>query len=113
MGKHPRKTLGYCRVSTEEQAREGVSLEAQEEQIRRYCDLYSLELVEVLRDEGVSGKSMERPGMVELMSHVEAGEVQASGLSIQDFNFRLNSSNSSQLQFPFTVFSPFLSSSGA
>ena len=68
MGKKAQRTLGYCRVSTEEQAREGVSLEAQEKQIRRYCDLYGLELVEVLRDEGVSGKSMERPGMVELMS---------------------------------------------
>ncbi len=77
MGKKAQRTLGYCRVSTEEQAREGVSLEAQDEQIRKYCELYGLELVEVLRDEGVSGKSMERPGMVELMSHVEAGEVEA------------------------------------
>ena len=77
MGKPPRKTLGYCRVSTEEQAREGVSLEAQEEQIRHYCDLYDLDLFEVLRDEGQSGKDMDRPAIQDLMSHVEAGEVQA------------------------------------
>ena len=29
------KTLAYVRVSTEEQARHGVSLDAQEEQVRR------------------------------------------------------------------------------
>jgi len=71
------KALGYCRVSTEEQAREGVSLDAQAENIHRYCELYSLDLAEVLIDEGISGKSMERPAMQELMARVEQGEVEA------------------------------------
>lgn len=41
------KAVGYIRVSTEEQAREGISLEAQERKIKKYADLHNLELVEV------------------------------------------------------------------
>jgi len=45
----------YCRVSTEEQATEGVSLEAQEASLRAYCAMRGLEVVEVVIDAGVSG----------------------------------------------------------
>jgi len=72
-----RRTWGYTRVSTGEQAKEGVSLDAQAEQIRRYCKLYGLELAEVLIDEGRSGKDMERPALRELMERVGQGEVSA------------------------------------
>jgi site-specific DNA recombinase len=48
------EAIGYCRVSTDEQAREGVSLAAQEARIRAYCTAAGLTLVEMLRDEGVS-----------------------------------------------------------
>jgi len=47
--------IAYIRVSTEEQAREGVSLEAQEERIRAYCSLAGLTLAGVVRECGVSG----------------------------------------------------------
>ncbi|HEX5135862.1 MAG TPA: recombinase family protein [Planctomycetota bacterium] len=56
------KVVGYVRVSTTEQAEDGASLAAQEEGIRRYCDLHGYELVRVERDEGVSAKSLDRPG---------------------------------------------------
>ncbi len=46
--------VGYVRVSTEDQAREGVSLDAQEERLRDYCATHNLNLVSVCRDEGVS-----------------------------------------------------------
>lgn len=49
-----RSAVGYIRVSTEEQSREGVSLAAQEQRLRAYATLCSLDLVEVVRDEGVS-----------------------------------------------------------
>ncbi len=75
--KASRKALGYARVSTEEQAKEGVSLDAQEEHIRRYCELYGLDLAEILIDEGRSGKDMDRPAMRELMERVERGEADA------------------------------------
>jgi len=46
--------VGYVRVSTEEQAAEGVSLAAQEERIRAYCLLHGLSLTALLVDDGVS-----------------------------------------------------------
>ncbi len=61
--------IGYCRVSTEEQAREGYSLDVQEERIRAYCLAHGLELVRVEREDGASGKSLNRPAW----RRVEAG----------------------------------------
>jgi site-specific DNA recombinase len=45
----------YLRVSTQEQAREGISLAAQEAKLRAYCELRGLRVVEVVTDAGVSG----------------------------------------------------------
>lgn len=68
--------VGYIRVSTEEQAREGVSLDAQETKLRAYCELQGLQLAHVYRDEGISaGKPLsERPEGAELLGRVERGE---------------------------------------
>ena len=56
--------IGYSRVSTQEQASEGLSLDAQEARIRAWSDAQGAELVEMVRDEGVSGSRLlsERPG---------------------------------------------------
>ena len=54
-----KQAVGYIRVSTEEQATEGVSLEAQELALRAYAAMRGFELVELVRDEGVSaGKAL-------------------------------------------------------
>src|SRR5262245_24601632 len=45
----------YIRVSTQEQAREGLALAAQEAKLRAYCDLRGLRVVEVVVDAGVRG----------------------------------------------------------
>ena len=47
-----------------EQASEGMSLDAQESRIRAWCEAQDAELVEIIRDEGVSGTKLlgERPG---------------------------------------------------
>ena len=58
-----RIAVGYLRVSTAEQAAEGVSLAAQEERIRAWCQAFGYELVAVYRDDGVSGATLERPGV--------------------------------------------------
>jgi DNA invertase Pin-like site-specific DNA recombinase len=67
--------LGYCRVSTDEQAREGVSLELQRERTRAYATAKGLELVEVLTDEGASGKNRNRPALKELVTRCKAGAI--------------------------------------
>ena len=57
------KVVGYVRVSTEEQAEGGVSLDAQRDKIEAYAKLYDCELVEVIEDAGVSAKTLQRPGL--------------------------------------------------
>lgn len=47
--------IGYIRVSTREQAQEGISLDAQDAQVRAYCAYRGLELSRVIVDAGVSG----------------------------------------------------------
>jgi DNA invertase Pin-like site-specific DNA recombinase len=66
------KAVCYIRVSTEEQVRGGVSLAAQEEKLRAYCQLTGLEVVAVIREEGVSGAKpiAARPGGGELLALV-------------------------------------------
>jgi site-specific DNA recombinase len=68
------KAIGYCRVSTERQASEGVSLSAQERQVKAYCKAKGWSLVGVYRDEGISGKSIARPGLTEALAALDAGQ---------------------------------------
>jgi site-specific DNA recombinase len=49
------QAIGYVRVSTEEQATEGISLDQQQAAIRAYCTLRGLTLAEIVVDAGVSG----------------------------------------------------------
>lgn len=67
----------YLRVSTEEQAREGVSLAAQEARVRAYCGLAELEIAALLVEEGVSGAKplATRPKGSELVRLVERHHV--------------------------------------
>lgn len=52
------KAIGYIRVSTQGQADEGVSLDAQRAKIEAWCSLNDAELVAVFEDKGLSGGSM-------------------------------------------------------
>ncbi len=76
------KAIGYARVSTEEQATEGISLPAQLDRIRNYCTLNGLALVEVITEEGISAAKplAERPGgrrLLELLRSDGIGHVVA------------------------------------
>jgi DNA invertase Pin-like site-specific DNA recombinase len=68
------KVTGYCRVSTAEQAASGYSLRAQEHAIRDAVKRRGWELGEVVRDEGASGKSMDRPGLIAALQAIAAGK---------------------------------------
>lgn len=62
--------IGYIRVSTASQAVEGVSLSSQESKVAAYCEVNGLELVEIVRDEGVSAKSLAgRPNARQLLQN--------------------------------------------
>ena len=66
----------YCRVSTDEQAREGVSLHEQQERLKAYCRAmgWSAEII-VYVDDGYSAKNIDRPKLNELISAVKNREV--------------------------------------
>ncbi len=56
--------IGYIRVSTLEQATEGVSLEAQRQRIQQWAELNEGALEHVYEDAGISGKTIAaRPGL--------------------------------------------------
>jgi site-specific DNA recombinase len=73
---------GYVRVSTEEQGRDGFSLGAQEAKIRAYCALYELDLVKLISDPGFSGKSLDRPGMAEVLADLRRRKGGVDGVVI-------------------------------
>ena len=57
------KAIGYVRVSTDEQAKSGLGLEAQIAKIKAYAELFDIELTEIIMDEGISGKTLDREGL--------------------------------------------------
>ncbi|MGG0755769.1 recombinase family protein [Brevibacillus laterosporus] len=59
----------YVRVSTEDQADEGFSIEGQLQMAREYCNRRNLDIVAVYKDEGISGKDLQgRHGMNHLLA---------------------------------------------
>jgi DNA invertase Pin-like site-specific DNA recombinase len=71
------KAVAYLRVSTEDQATRGVSLEAQRAKVEAYVGLYDLELAAVVEDAGVSARTMDRPGLQRALTMLARGEAQA------------------------------------
>lgn len=69
------QVVGYTRVSTSEQAADGVSLRVQAEKINAYSVVKDWVLVSIIADEGHSAKSLARPGLQQLLSLVDAGQV--------------------------------------
>ncbi len=85
--------VGYCRVSTDDQARSGLGMSAQRKIIREACDRNDWNLVEIVADDGESGKSLDRRALMNALQAIADG--QADGLivakldratrSVQDF----------------------------
>jgi DNA invertase Pin-like site-specific DNA recombinase len=79
MARNPKNTqrivgvVGYCRVSTEEQAISGLGLEAQEKAIRDECQRRELPLLAIRTDAGVSGKSLARPALMTALGDLDEG----------------------------------------
>ena len=74
------RVVGYIRVSTDEQAKEGVSLAAQRAKLEAYAVAHEIVLVAIVEDAGVSAKSLDRPGLASALGMLERGE--ADGLLV-------------------------------
>lgn len=73
--------IGYCRVSTDDQADSRLGIEAQQMTIRSYAEMMGWEIVRFEIDDGVSGYKVpikQRDAMVRTMVSIRAGE--ADGL---------------------------------
>jgi len=69
-----KQAIGYIRVSSTQQAQEGVSLEAQQARIEQWCEANGYELVHVFKDEGISGKRMDtRQGLQDALASIKKG----------------------------------------
>ncbi|MGC6177503.1 recombinase family protein [Lacrimispora sp. 38-1] len=63
----------YIRVSTQEQATEGYSIQEQTERLKKYCEAHDWTVVKVYTDPGFSGANMDRPALKQLFSDIQKG----------------------------------------
>lgn len=80
-GGRPRKALLrlraalYRRVSTEEQAKEGFSLQVQAEKTRAYAEIHGLVVQGEYEDDGYSGRNTRRPGYRQMMADIDQWDI--------------------------------------
>ena len=74
---------GYIRVSTEGQVEQGYSLAEQRAEIEKYCSSKSYNLIEIFKDEGISGAkanedemSIERDGLLDMLASLKENKIQ-------------------------------------
>lgn len=74
--------VGYIRVSTQGQARDGYSLKFQEDEIKAYCEEEGFNLIHIFRDEGISGAKLneealeiDRVGLQEMLAHLSSIQI--------------------------------------
>ncbi|MEK4472948.1 recombinase family protein [Paenibacillus sp. FSL R7-0048] len=74
--------IGYIRVSTQGQARDGYSLSYQQDEIQSYCEQQGWHLIQVFANEGISGAKVdedaleiERDGFQDMLTYVSSQKV--------------------------------------
>ena len=65
----------YPRVSTDDQVREGFSLDEQEKEMKKLCMHKNYQIYKVYREEGVSAKNMNRPKFQEMIQDLKDGKI--------------------------------------
>ncbi|MDD3926879.1 MAG: recombinase family protein [bacterium] len=73
----------YCRVSTEEQADKGFSLDAQEKLCSEFAQSNGYKIIGVYRDEGKSGTTINRPALTEMLSRCNK-DISLSAVIVQE-----------------------------
>lgn len=62
----------YVRVSTQEQAKEGYSIDEQIKRLKKYCEAHDWIIVKIYTDAGFSGGNTDRPALQEMIEDVKA-----------------------------------------
>lgn len=84
LGNMAQSVFGYVRVSTDKQAEMGLSLDAQQAEIKRYCAERGYHLVNIYVDGGFSAKNTERPAFKQMVKDISNGSVSAIVVSKLD-----------------------------
>ncbi len=74
----------YARVSTDEQAKEGQSIETQLRVCRKYASENDLKVVEIFVDEGKSATNMHRPALQDMLGKLQGKGNATSVVLVQD-----------------------------
>ena len=69
------KVAIYTRVSTDDQAEEGYSLDAQKERLEAYCEAQGWDVVRTYVDDGYSGRTCKRPAYQRMMQERDEWDV--------------------------------------
>jgi site-specific DNA recombinase len=78
-----KRAILYIRVSTDEQADKGYSLNHQDERLRKYCELHKIEVAAIYQDDH-SAKTFERPAFKQLLAYAKKNR------AFVDFIFFIN-----------------------
>lgn len=73
--KNTLKVAIYVRVSTQEQAKEGYSIQEQIDRLTKYCEAHGWEVYKVYTDPGFSGGDTNRPGLQAMIKDIKRGRV--------------------------------------
>jgi site-specific DNA recombinase len=71
------KALAYIRVSTQEQADKGFSVDGQKKELIPAIEAQGYEIAAVITDAGYSRDTLDRPGIDEILDYVVTGEIDA------------------------------------
>ena len=79
---HMIRVFGYCRVSTDMQAQHGLSLDAQQEMIKRYAADRGWAVDEIWVDGGYSAKNTERPAFRAMAKAIKQSQGQIGAVVV-------------------------------
>ncbi|RHH70125.1 MULTISPECIES: recombinase family protein [Vagococcus] len=70
------KTAIYVRVSTNEQAEEGYSIDEQIDKLKKFCEVKDWQVANIYKDPGFTGSNIDRPGLKKLINDVENKKIE-------------------------------------
>ena len=79
---HKIRVYGYCRVSTDMQAQHGLSLDAQQEDIRRFAADRGWVVEEIFVDGGFSAKNTDRPAFQRMVREIKNSDGSISAVVV-------------------------------
>ena len=65
----------YIRVSTQEQAKDGYSIQEQTERLKKFAEAHDWFIVNIYTDAGHSGANTDRPALQDMLEDIRDGKI--------------------------------------